>query len=452
MMSNDTIAAVATPAGTGGVAVIRISGEDAEKVLCRVFPREHFAHGQMVYGSVKKAGVLLDMVMAVMFYAPKSYTGENTAEIHCHGSAVGTANILNYIIECGARPAQPGEFTRRAFLNGKMDLSQAEAVCEFISASSQAGARASLGALVGKLKSRVLVFQDGLTDALARVEAAVEYPEEDLEDEITEELLPVLKKMREEITTLKDTFAKGQIAKNGLRVVIAGKPNVGKSSLLNALVGTERAIVADVAGTTRDTIEQSVELNGISLILTDTAGIRSTDDFVESEGVKRSKNAINESKLAIFVLDGSGEITAEDELVFTALKKSEVDIIVVLNKSDACERLLEKDVKRVFGESAMQISAKTGAGMAELKKRISDYAGCDDTAGEVLITNERQMYALGCAAGEIGDAVSALEGGIDMDCVTIDLNAAWAHLGEITGKTVSEEIIDRIFDKFCLGK
>lgn len=451
-MTNDTIAAIATPPGTGGVAVIRISGPDAEAVLKKVFPRDSFTHGQLVYGSIRREGELLDMAMAVLFYAPKSYTGEHTAELHCHGSAVGVRRVLDYVLECGARPAQPGEFTRRAFLNGKMDLSQAEAVCDFISASSRAGAKASLGQLAGTLKKRVLSFQDMLTDALARVEAVVEYPEEDLEEETAEELLPILEKMQTGLLGLADTYRAGRIAKEGLRVVLAGKPNVGKSSLLNALTGMDRAIVTNVPGTTRDTIEQEFDLGGIAVYLTDTAGIRSTDDEIEAQGVKRSENAINESKLAIFMLDGSGEITEEDHLAMRALKKSKADLLVVLNKLDACERLSEEDVKREFGVFPLRISAKTGAGIDTLKQKLLEYAEQDKTAAEVLITNERHVFALRRAADEIGEAIAAMKQGIDMDCVTIDLNAAWASLGEITGKTVSEEIIDRIFTKFCLGK
>lgn len=451
-MINDTIAAIATPPGTGGVAVIRISGPDAEAVLKKVFPRDSFAHGQLTYGAIRRDGELLDMVMAVLFYAPKSYTGETTAELHCHGSAVGVRRVLDYVLECGARPAQPGEFTRRAFLNGKMDLSQAEAVCDFISSSSQAGAKASIGQLTGTLKKRVLSFQDTLTDALAQVEAVVEYPEEDLEEKTAEELLPVLKEVRDGVLKLAGTYRAGRIVKEGLRVVIAGKPNVGKSSLLNALAGVERAIVADVPGTTRDTIEQGIELGGIAVYLTDTAGIRRTNDEIEAQGVKRSENALNESKLAIFMLDGSGEITEEDCLAMRALKKSKADLLVVLNKLDARERLSEADVKKEFGVSPLRISAKTGAGIDELKQRLLEYAEQDKTAAEILITNERHVFALRRAAEEIDEAIAAMEQGIDMDCVTIDLNAAWASLGEITGKTVSEEIIDKIFTKFCLGK
>lgn len=452
MNSNDTIAAVATPVGTGGVAVIRVSGPQAAEVLERVFPHGPFEHANMVYGSIRRDGALLDMAMGVLFYAPRSYTGEAVAELHCHGSAVGVQNILDYVIASGARPAQPGEFTRRAFLNGKMDLSQAEAVCDFISASSRAGAKASLNQLTGKLKERVRLFQDGLTNALAQVEAAVEYPEEDLEEQIAGDLLPVFQTMRADLLALAGTFRHGRLAKEGLKVAIAGRPNVGKSSLLNALIGVDRAIVADVPGTTRDTIDHSIELGGILIHLTDTAGIRSTEDIIEEQGVKRSERAINESKLAIFVLDGSEKITPEDELVMRALKKSEVDVILVFNKSDACERLSEKDIKETFCSTPLRVSAKTGDGIGALKEKILEFAKRDATDESVLITNERHLYALQKAADEIGEAIAALECGADMDCVTIDLNAAWASLGEITGQTVSEEIIDRIFENFCLGK
>lgn len=451
-MKQDTIAAIATPPGTGGVAIIRISGPQAKEVLGKVFPRASFAHGQMEYGSIRRESELLDTAMAVFFHGPKSYTGEDTAELHCHGSAVGVRRVLDYVLESGARPAQPGEFTRRAFLNGKMDLSQAEAVCDFISASSNAGAKASLGQLTGKLKERVLAYQEKLTDALARTEAAVEYPEEDLEDEVAEEILPLLSEMQAGLLALADTYRAGRIARDGLKVAIAGKPNVGKSSLLNALTEMDRAIVADVPGTTRDTVEQAVEIEGIRIILTDTAGIRNTEDIIEKQGVERSENAINESKLAIFVLDGCGEITQEDRFVMRALKKSEADLFIVLNKLDACERLSETDVEKEFGMLPLRISAKTGEGIPTLRSRLAEYARQDQTAGDVLITNERHVYALRRAAAEIGEAADAVRAGMDMDCVTIDLNAAWKSLGEITGKTVSEEIIDRIFTKFCLGK
>ncbi|MEG1393659.1 MAG: tRNA uridine-5-carboxymethylaminomethyl(34) synthesis GTPase MnmE [Christensenellaceae bacterium] len=453
IMQTDTIAAIATPTGTGGVAIIRISGQQALQVLHRVFCGTHeFEHAKLYYGSVRKNGELLDRVMAVMFYAPKSYTGEDTAELHCHGSAVGVKNVLEYVTQCGARPAQAGEFTKRAFLNGKMDLTQAEAVCDFISAVSAEGAKASMKQLEGTVKKLITEFQNQLTDMIAEVEAAVEYPEEDLEIPITQNIVPLLQNLRNQVSSLSKTFDKGRILKDGLDVTIAGKPNVGKSSLLNALLGINRAIVTDIAGTTRDTIEQSFEINGIAINMTDTAGIRSTDDIIENYGVERSKDAIKSSRLVIFVLDSLTDIDKNDHLIFKALKDAQVDFIVVLNKLDACESLSEQLYLDAFGEvDLIKISAKTQEGIENLKNRIFEYAAADEVNG-VVITNLRHQYLLKKTAEHLNDAIVALQNGLDMDCITIDLNLAWSSLGEITGNTVSEEIIDRIFEKFCLGK
>ncbi|MEA5004366.1 MAG: tRNA uridine-5-carboxymethylaminomethyl(34) synthesis GTPase MnmE, partial [Christensenella sp.] len=452
-MYEDTIAAIATPSGTGGVAIIRISGPQARDVLRRVFSRGEFEHAKLYYGSIRREGELLDEGMAVLFCAPHSYTGEDVAELYCHGSLIGLRNVLDFVFASGARPAQAGEFTRRAFLNGKMDLTQAEAVCDFISASSQAGAKASLKQLAGGLKDTVSAFQGELTDMLAQVTAAVEYPEEDLEHEITTDAIPLIADLKQKIERLANTFEHGRILKEGLDVAIAGKPNVGKSSLLNALLQQDRAIVTDVAGTTRDTIEQSFYIDDIRINLTDTAGIRSTNDKIEQKGVERSKSAVKESKLTVFVLDAACEISAEDQSVFETLKNSEVDVLVVLNKLDASERLSEKDVFARFPSyPVLGISAKTGEGLEALKSWLYEYALKDSTSAEgMVITNLRHRYALKDAAAKLGEAQQALIDGMDMDCVTIDLNGAWMSLGVVTGNTVSEDIIDRVFEKFCLG-
>ncbi len=453
-MHEDTIAAIATPPGTGGVSIIRISGSCARDVLARVFSQRAFEHARLYYGSIRRGETLLDEGMAVLFHAPHSYTGEDVAELHCHGSLIGLRNVLDFVFESGARPAQAGEFTRRAFLNGKMDLTQAEAVCDFISASSQAGARASLKQLEGGLKEEVSAFQNELTDLLAQVTAAVEYPEEDLEHEIVSDALPLIAALQQKIERLANTFEQGKILKEGLDVAIAGKPNVGKSSLLNALVEQDRAIVTDVPGTTRDTIEQSFYIDDIRINLTDTAGIRRTDDFIEAEGVKRSKNAVKYSKLSVFVLDITKKMSTEDQDVFETLKNSGVDVLVVLNKLDASENLSEDaDFSCFSGYPVLRISAKTGEGLEELRAWLYEYAVKDKTTAEgMIITNLRHRHALIDTGAKLGEAIEALENGMDMDCVTIDLNGAWMSLGEITGNTVSEDIIDRVFEKFCLGK
>lgn len=455
MEHNDTIAAVATPPGTGGVAIIRISGEGAHDVLRNVFSRQgEMEHAKLYYGNIEQDGVLLDQGMAVMFYAPHSYTGEDTAELHLHGSVVGVQEVLRVVLSCGARPAMAGEFTRRAFLNGKMDLSQAEAVCDFISAMGEAGAKTAMKQLHGQLKEKILSYQDVLTNAIAEVEAAVEYPEEDLEFEITHRLKPVLEELLEKISTLAKTYGKGKVIRQGLDVVIAGKPNAGKSSLLNALLEEDRAIVADVPGTTRDTVEQTFTINGIAINIKDTAGIRSTEDIIENEGVKRAENALKKSDLVLFVLDGEHGISSEDHLVFKTLENQLDRVLFILNKLDASERRTETEIKETFSNVEwMEVSAKTGLGLNALKQRIYELAAADLSLQEdMIITNARHRHALENAAKYLDDAVDALEAGMDMDCITIDLNAAWSALGEITGKTVSEEIIDRIFEKFCLGK
>ncbi len=448
-MMKDTIAAIATPPGIGGVAIIRISGSNALSVLKRVFSHKNeYEHAQMQHGWVCDGGNMLDNGYAVMFYAPRSYTGEDVAELHIHGSAAGTARVLGAVTENGARLAQPGEFSRRAFLNGKMDLTQAEAVCDYIAATSEAAAKASVRQMEGRLKEALQACQDRLTDVLAEVEAAVEYPEEDLEQEITTDAVPVLQGVKKEIDHLEETFVQGRIMKEGFGVVIAGAPNVGKSSLMNALCNVERSIVSGTPGTTRDTVEKSINLNGISINLMDTAGIRKTEDLIEIDGVKRAKNATKAAELMIFLMDVSRETSLESSEAYRSVKNNTDDVLVVFNKKDLFEGKLEKQPEVEF----IMVSARTGEGIEELKERIYGRAVQGGAGEGVVITNERHSALLKKASGHLGDALAALGAGMDMDCVTIDLNLAWSALGEITGNTVSEDIIDRIFSKFCLGK
>jgi len=451
---DDTIAALATPSGNGGIAIIRISGQNATGILEKIFSfKGSYEHAKMIYGYVDDGGRVLDGGYAVVFYAPRSYTGEDVAELHIHGGQMGVANVLACVFKNGARPAEPGEFSRRAFLNGKMDLTEAEAVCDYISAVSAAGVRAASRQMQGTLKECLINYQDALTDIIAEIEAAVEYPEEDLELEITKNALPAINKLREKIEKLEKSYENGKIIKDGLDVVIAGKPNVGKSSLLNALAGSDRAIVSDVPGTTRDTVEQALLYNGIAINLTDTAGIRSNAKKIESEGVKRSKNALNEADAVLFVLDATRKIDDEDKDAFKCIKNPEDKVIVVLNKIDSSERMLEKDVVGEFkGFKAIEVSAKTGEKVEELKNELYKYAVLENLDEGLIITNARHKDLLARASRSLKDAEEALCEGADMDCVTIDLNEAWSALGAITGNTVTEDIIDRIFDKFCLGK
>jgi tRNA modification GTPase len=355
-MMEDTITAIATPPGTGGVAIIKISGSGALSILERVFShRGKYGHAKMEYGRVMDGDTVLDSGYAVAFYAPRSYTGEDTAELHIHGSAAGAARVLACVVKNGARPAQPGEFTRRAFLNGRMDLTQAEAVCDFIAASSEAAAKSSILQMEGGLKNALLECQDRLTDIIAETEAAVEYPEEDLEYEITGGALPRIAELKNTLDGLALTYVNGRIIKEGFRVAIAGEPNVGKSSLMNALGNEKRSIVSDIPGTTRDTVEKSINVEGIEIKLVDTAGIRSTNDIIENEGVKRANEAIYGADLTLLVLDVSRETSLESSGAYRAIKNITDDVLIVWNKIDLLESKPEKR-----GKDEIAVSAATG--------------------------------------------------------------------------------------------
>jgi tRNA modification GTPase len=450
-MTEDTIVAPATSPG-GAIAVIRMSGSRSRDIISRLFDNhKQLSHARMVHGRILASGRVIDEVMAVCFEAPHSFTGEDSVELYCHASAFGLYDLLNVLIQNGARTAQPGEFTKRAFLNGKMDLTQAEAVCDFIAASSGAGARAAQSQLQGSLRNHLNGLQDQLGDLIAEVEAAVEYPEEDLELSIIQKTVPYLTQIRHSIQGLADSYETGKIIKDGLTVAIAGKPNVGKSTLFNALAQKDRAIVSPESGTTRDTIDTSVSINGLAINLQDTAGIRNAQNSIEAQGVERSRDALKTAQLTLFVLDASVPVSHEDTEAFEAASGN---VIILLNKTDLNCALTTQKIKSCFGDYPMlQVSGITGNGIAELRNALYDFAVGDKAATEgVLITNVRHKELLAAAAASIADALQALESGMDMDCVTIDLNAAWLSLGGITGNTVTEEIIDKIFNKFCLGK
>ncbi len=447
----DTIVAPATSPG-GAIAVVRMSGGKSKEIISRVFDNyAQMCHAKMVHGRIVSQGRTVDEVMAVCFDAPRSYTGEDCVEIYCHAGAFGVYDIVSTLTQNGARAAQPGEFTKRAFLNGKMDLTQAEAVCDFIAASSGAGARAAQSQLQGTLRKAVTGFQDRLGDLIAEIEAAVEYPEDDLEFSIIQKTVPYLQELHRDIQTLAASYETGRIIKEGLAVAIAGKPNVGKSTLFNALAQRDRAIVSPESGTTRDTIDAPLSLNGVVINLQDTAGIRSTQNQIEAQGVERSKDALRQAELTLFVLDGSAPMEEEDFCAFQAVSGS---CFILLNKCDLACAVTDHQIHAAFGEHpVLRVSGITGNGIAYLRNALYDFAVRDKTAAEgVVITNVRHRELLLSAAAALSDALAALETGVDMDCVSIDLSAAWASLGGVTGNTVTEEIIDKIFSKFCLGK
>lgn len=445
----DTICAVATAAGTSGIAIIRISGENALSVLTKVFSGKITEPRKMVFGMLKRGEETVDHVLAVYFKAPHSFTGEDVCEIQCHGGAYPVKFAMQAVTEAGARPAEPGEFTKRAFLNGKLDLTQAEAIMDYIGAVSAAGAKISSRQLQGALKIKIEAMQDRLTDVIAELEAGIEYPEEDLELDIAQETVPKLEELQKKIETLIDTFDQGKKAKEGIRVAFCGKPNVGKSSLLNAIIGEERAIVTNIPGTTRDVISESYQLHSVPLVFMDTAGIRKTNDTVERIGVDRSRAAVFESDIVLLVIDASQPVSEEDLEIFKLVNAEKC--IVVLNKTDIVKNA---EFYKIFEKCMIvETSAKTGEGIDILLETIYDKTVSDKALLDgVVINNERHLYALEEAKRAICDAIQGFSVGIDLDCVSIDIKNAWNALGKITGTTVTEEIVDRIFEKFCLGK
>lgn len=446
-----TICAIATAPGNAGISIIRMSGDTSLMILQRVFSKKQLEPRVMTLGTISD-GEPIDRVLAVYFVAPASYTGEDMVEIHCHGGMIVTKQILDLLLKNGAQPAEPGEFSKRAFLNGKMDVSQAEAVSELISSLSEKSAKMSMRQLSGELGSKVSKMQDELTDVLASIHTALAYPEEDLEESIISDAIEKADFLLDEIRSLIDSFKRGKLMREGAKVAIAGKPNVGKSSLLNAILGEQRAIVTHIPGTTRDVISEYYNIRGLPIQLVDTAGIRKTDDIVEKIGVERSIEALNTADITLLIFDASKELSEQD--VEIALKaKSQGEVIAVLNKSDLEPKLSAKEISDKLNLEPHLISAKTGEGVDALLDEMYISIMSDDALAEgVTITNARHAAALKEAASALESAKEGAELGVDLDCVSIDINDAWSALGKITGVTLSEEIVDRIFEKFCLGK
>lgn len=442
----DTIAAIATPLGTGAVGIIRLSGESALEIAARVFSPYKLnslkdAVPYMMYLGRLDCGGVKDRALAVFFRAPASYTGEDMVELHCHGGAALLGHVLNGLLSLGARIADRGEFTRRAFLNGKMDLSDAEGVIDMINGESAAAVNAGYRLATGGTSAAVRALTAPLLDVIAHMEAALDYPEE-MEEESRLAAKPVIDALIEKTRALLLTCRRGSIVKNGITAAIVGETNVGKSSLLNALAGRERAIVTEIAGTTRDSIEESVEWRGVTLRFIDTAGIRESADPVESLGIRRSRNIASSSDIVLLVSDGSRPNNAKkSELLKDVDEKTPV--IEVVNKSD----LMPKKKS-----SGFSISAKTGENVDALKDKIVETVLGEniDASGE-LITSLRHKEALERALTSLVSAKENFDA-VPAECTLLDLRAAYSAFGEITGDTADEKIIDTIFSKFCLGK
>ena len=446
-----TIAAVSTAPGTGGIAVIRVSGADAVEIADKVFSGKEKLCGvpshTVHYGFIKNAaGEKIDEVLVTVMRAPRTFTREDIVEISTHGGYAAARGVLEAVLLAGARHAEPGEFTKRAFLNGRIDLSQAEAVIDIINAKTDLSRRSALSQLEGTLSEKISAIRERLVHLAAQMQVTIDYPDEDLEDITPDDIRRSADECRADAERLLSTADSGRIIREGVRAAIAGKPNVGKSSLLNLLAGAERAIVTDVAGTTRDVIEEYIDLGGIQLILEDTAGIRDTSDAVEKIGVERSRKSIETADLVIAVFDASAPLGAEDRKILE--ETSDKKRIVLANKVD-----LGKAANAELPGDTIFISAKTGEGADRLSARVKELFKLGLAAGNgAMVTNMRHKAALLEAAEALARTVDALVAGIPTDIVSIDINIAIQALGEITGETVSGDIVNAIFHEFCVGK
>ena len=454
---SDTIAAIATAQAPSAIGILRLSGPDTCAILDGVFcpkngkPMSAQDGRNMVYGTLlDSAGRVIDNALCVLFRAPNSYTGEDCAEIHCHGSPIVLNEGLTSLFAKGARQAAGGEFTRRAFLNGRMDLIQAEAVVDLIDAETAEAARNAVGQLSGTLSRTVDEIYEALMAVVSRFYAVVDYPDEDIEDLQRAELLDTLRRSENKLQELLATFSRGKLLKSGVPTVILGKPNAGKSSLLNALLGYERAIVTDVAGTTRDTVEEKVRLDHVLLRLIDTAGIRETADSVEKIGVERSRIAAGKASLALLVLDGSAPLDAEDEAAI-AVAEGVANLVVIVNKADLPRRIDVGALADRF-DNVISLSAKTGEGITTLTDHITSLYPAGSAAQGELLTNARQADAVSRAWNAVREARSALRIGMTPDVVLSDAENALSALGELNGKSLREDLVATIFSRFCVGK
>jgi tRNA modification GTPase len=459
MYADVTIAAIATPPGAGGVGIVRVSGALVTQIANAVFARsqqaERWASHYLYHGRiVDAAGEVLDEGLGVMMRAPRSYTGEDVLELHCHGSPIVLRRVLARVLACGARLAEPGEFTKRAFLNGRLDLAQAEAVIDLIRARTDAGATLAARQLCGRLSAHVDALRTQLIRLKALLETQIDFSEEDV-DVGRDDLLAVVGTSIVSISSLLDTYVRGKLVRDGVRVAIIGKPNVGKSSLLNALLGEERAIVTPIPGTTRDTIEEVADFEGIPAVLWDTAGLRDPDraDPVERVGMQRTAAKVAEAQVLLTVLDASLPLDAEDRNALHA--GTGAAQVIVLNKIDLPMRMSESDVRALTnGHPAVRVSAKDGLGLEQLRRCVVTQAASGAAAanGGPVITNVRHVDALTKAARSLELAKQSIHERRSPELVAVDVQDAIDHVDSITGTITSEDVLDRVFSEFCIGK
>jgi len=456
----DIIAALGTPLGEGAIAIVRLSGKGSLELVGRVFKArrksldflELPSHRMTLGLIVDLKGRVLDEVLVCPMRAPYTYTREDVVEIYCHGGILAVRRVLELILSLGARLAEPGEFTKRAFVNGRIDLAQAEAVLDIIRARSQMGMDLALKQLSGGLSSVVASLREDLKGILAEVEAEIDFPE-DVEAQDKDAIINKIKSIIEKIDSFLGSAEAGRVYREGLATVLIGKPNVGKSTLLNQIIGEQRAIVTDIPGTTRDIIEEVVNVNGIPLRLIDTAGIREEAGPVEKLGIERTKDAVERADIIIAIFDTTSPLLEDDRLVLENLRGK--PSIILINKIDMQERRLEKsELEDLVGNiPIIEISARYGWGIEELKTALVEIVGAKKVTGEaVMITRARHKAALERTRESLSNAIKAIEAGFPADCIAVDLWDAWTSLGEITGDNINEEIIDHIFEDFCIGK
>ena len=457
-MKTDTIAAIATAMTNSGIGIIRISGGQAFEVIEKIFKKKNggkidLSRSHTVqYGYICDQDEVIDEVLVLIMKGPHSYTAEDTVEIDCHGGVLMMKKILETVIQYGARPAEPGEFTKRAFLNGRIDLSQAEAVIDVINAQNEYALKSSVSQLKGKMSEKVKALREKIIYEIAYIESALDDPEHISLDGYGEELAKKLEPMVKELERLIASADNGKVMSEGVKTVILGKPNAGKSSLMNVLVGEERAIVTDIAGTTRDTLEEHIRLRGISLNVVDTAGIRDTEDVVEKIGVTKARTAAEDADLIIYVVDASVPLDENDRDIIEMIRNRKA--VVLLNKTDLEQVVSVEELEKQTGHRVIPVSAKEETGIEELEKEIQSmfYQGDIDFNDEVYVTNIRHKTALTESLSSLKLVQKSIEDGMPEDFYSIDLMNAYEQLGTIIGEAVEDDLVNEIFSKFCMGK
>jgi tRNA modification GTPase len=455
----DTIAAIATALGEGSISVIRVSGDEAMAVVDKLYKGQKKLSAvdshTMNYGHIVDPdnGEVVDEVFCAVFHGPRTYTGEHVVEIQGHGGIVAVQRVMRLVLNSGARLAEPGEFTKRAFLNGRIDLSQAEAVIDVIRSKTDAAMKVALRQVEGQLSEKIRALRQKMVEMLAHIEVTIDYPEHDVEDVTIQHVVEEGDKVVEEIDRLLAGATTGKILREGLKTVIIGKPNVGKSSLLNALSRTDRAIVTDIPGTTRDILEEQINLRGIPLNIIDTAGIRETEDVVEKIGVERSRGALEQADLVLFMVDASRTLEQVDRELLQAVLP--YPTIVILNKLDLPRKLDLDELRRLAGDKKIvETSVATGTGLEELEGAVEDLflSGGIEGQESTYLSNARHVALLEKGKREMSEALETARMGMTLDLVAVDIRNCWMSLGEVIGEAVGDDLLDQIFSQFCLGK